>query len=205
MAKGNSAEEIQAKSDFQKRKRQEAVKNAIWCSSLPPINVDDPEQVKERIALYFEHCAEAGFIIGQEGLCNALKITTSTFRTWLNGSARKGQEHQKICMQAEQVIKAYMEDGILSGDIPPVPSIFIMSNLHGYAQKTEVKVDAPNTFIDTATPEQLEKRYSKNGTIIDAVFEEKKQKAIPQKTSTSTINKSIKAQTELNKETVKEF
>lgn len=192
------------KAEFQKRKRKEAVKNAIWCSSLPPINADDADQIRERIALYFEHCAEHGYIIGLEGLCNALKITTNTFRTWLNGSARKGQEHQKICMQAEQVIKAYMEDGLLSGDIPPVPSIFVMSNLHGYAQKTEVKVESAESFIDTATPEQLEKRYSKQGTIIDAVFEEKPQKALPQKANTKTIKQNLEKQKELDKESVTE-
>ncbi len=178
MGKAPTTEELEKKHEFTKRKRQEAVKTALWCSRLPPINTDDPEQVQERINCYFNYCAENGYVIGVEGLCNSLGITTGTFRTWLNGTARKGQEHQKICVNAEQVIRQYMEDGILAGEIPPVPSIFIMSNNHGYVQQQKVVTENIQSFIDTATPEQLEKRYSNQGTIIDATFEEKPQKQL---------------------------
>lgn len=192
MGKKPTTEELEKKHEFTKRKRQEAVKTALWCGRLPPINTDDPDQVQERINCYFNYCAENGFVIGIEGLCNALGITTATFKTWLNGSARKGQEHQKICINAEQIIKQYLEDGVLSGDIPPVPSIFIMSNNHGYVQQQKVVTENIQNFIDTATPEQLEKRYSNQGTIIDATFEEKATKRIPEKAeSVKQINKTL--------------
>lgn len=174
-----SAEELEKKQEFQKKKRQSAIQTALWCNRLPPINLDDPEQLQKRIDLYFNYCAENGYVIGIEGLCNSLGVTTGTFKSWLNGSARKGQEHQKICINAEQVIKAYMEDGILSGDIPPIPSIFIMSNNHGYVQqKSQIYQETVTNFIDTATPEQLEKRYSSMGTVIDADYTERSAKQL---------------------------
>lgn len=168
----NKAEEFKQIEDYKAEKRKAQVKQATWAMRLPPINNNDPEQIKERIYLYFEYCAEEGLIIGLEGLCNALKINRTTFRSWLNGTARLGQEHQKICQEADQVIKAYLENATLAGDIQAVPSIFFMSNQHGYEQKSTVKQEQIASVLETATPEQLEKRYS-SGSIIDVAFEEK--------------------------------
>lgn len=183
--------------DYKKQKRADAIKIATWSMMLPPINNDDAEQVKDRIMLYFNYCAENSYIIGLEGLCNALKITTSTFRSWLDGSARKGQDHQKLCQEAEQVIKAYMEGEMLTGDIQPVTGIFIMSNLHGYVQKSTVQTEVKSSIIDTATPEQLAKRYAE-GSIIDVAFEESKPRK--QLAESSNVQKAENLQIQAEKE-----
>ncbi len=168
-SKNEKSEELKA----QKERRKELLKQSVWAMTLPPINANDPDQVKQRIARYFQHCVDEGAIVGIEGLCNALKINRATFNSWLNGTARLGQEHQKICQEADQVIKSFMENATLSGDVGAIPSIFFLSNQHGYEQKTTVKAEQAQSVLETSTPEQLEKRYS-TGSIIDVSFEEKK-------------------------------
>ena len=160
--------------EAKKVKRQETLKMSLWAASLPPFNHDDPEQLKARIWVYFEKCAEQSCTPGKEGLCNALHITRQTFQTWLNGTARKGQEHQKICQDAEQVLKSYIETAILDGDVEQVPGIFIMSNQYDYVQKQVVSQQQQVSIIDSATPEQLEHRYGE-GMIIDAIYSEREE------------------------------
>ncbi len=197
MARGssNKAGDEKALEEAKKQKRKDQVMQATWAMRLPPINNNDPEQVRQRVYLYFDYCAENGLILGLEGLCNALKINRTTFRSWMNGTARLGQEHMKICQEADQVIKAYMENATLAGDIAAIPSIFFLSNQHGYEQKSTVKQEQVESILDTATPEQLEKRYS-SGSIIDVAFEEKK----PQKVIAESNNHRIVGSIESFKE-----
>lgn len=177
--------------EYQKQKKKDSIRIATWSLSLPPINSDDPEQVKDRMLLYFDFCEQNSYVIGLEGLCNALKISTTTFKAWLNGSARKGQEHQRLCQEAEQVIKAYMEGELLAGEVNPVSAIFLMSNLHGYVQKTTVATETAPSVIDTATPEQLAKRYAE-GSIIDVVYEEvKPKKEIAAESSSQKVEQKV--------------
>lgn len=172
VARKNSENQKAQNEEIKKSKRKEAMKMLMWCATLPPFNHDDPEQVKARVALYFDKCMNDGFTPGKEGLCNALHITRQTFQTWLNGTARKGQEHQKICQDAEQVLKSYIEMAMLDGDINPVPGIFIMSNQYDYVQKQVVAQQQTVSILDSATPEQLEHRYGE-GMIIDAIYSER--------------------------------
>ena len=171
----DSSKSAKEKDDLKKQKAKERLKQLMWAAKLPPINNNDPEQVRARIMLYFEYCEKNGCVVGKEGLCNALKINLATFKSWLDGSARNGQEHQRICQEADQMLKAYMESAMLSGDMNPIPGIFFMSNQHGYQQKTTITQETQQSIIDTATPEQLEARYS-SGSIIDVAFEEVKPK-----------------------------
>lgn len=166
-----SSKEKKEKNQLKADKRKRMLKLAVWCATLPPYNHDDPAQVRARIGLYFDKCIETGSTIGKEGLCNALGITRSTFQSWLNGTARKGQDHQKICQDAEQVLKAYTENAMLDGDINPVPGIFFMSNQYDYVQKQVIQSNESQSILDTATPEQLEHRYG-DGMIIDAIYSE---------------------------------
>lgn len=173
-----SAEDKEQKQELKRKQLQDLGAQVAWATYLPPINKSDPLQVKTRIKQYFDKCVEEGWIVGQEGMCSALGIDRQTFNRWLNGTARMGQEHQLICKQAEQFLVSYMEAGIMNGTLPPIPSIFMMSNQHGYVQKQTVVQEQAGTFIDTATPEQLEARYG-SGSIIDAVIEEKEVEKLP--------------------------
>lgn len=164
-----NAEEIAERREVQKQIRQDAARIVIECASLPPINLDDAEQIQKRIAWYFNKCLEEGYVLSIEGMCNALHVTKKTFMSWLDGTSRKGTEHMKIAQLAFQTLTAYMEGGLLSGDIPAVPAIFVMSNNYGYVQKQTISAEISESVLDTATPEQLEKRYQ---NAIDVVAEE---------------------------------
>lgn len=195
-----SAKEKGKVEETKKQKRRELLKLATWSATLPPINNDDPRQIKARAGVYFDYCMKEGMTPGMEGLCNALGISRSTFRTWLNGSARKGQEHQKICQDIEQMLKAYMEGAMLDGDINPVPGIFFMSNQYDYVQKQVVSNTDNRSVLDTATPEQLQHRYGE-GMIIDAIFSEspqKEPKKLPAKEPVKAQKKQQNAKTKKN-------
>lgn len=163
-------EQIEEKKELKKSSNQAKMKVLMELRLLPPINTDDGIQLTKRINKYFEICIENGCIPALEGLCAALKISRSTWNDWRSGRYRLGQEHQKIVLDAEQILKAYMEQGILDGDIQSIPAIFMMSNQYDYVQKQVVQQETNVSFLDTATPEQLENRYSTQN-VIDLIEE----------------------------------
>lgn len=156
----------------EQRKEQTKSKLAVLMdmNKLPPIDTNDTKQLQQRIDKYFMSCIEHGCIPGLEGLCNAIGISRATWNNWRSGGRRFGQEHQSIVMKAEQILKAYMEQSILDGEIQSIPAIFMMSNQYDYVQKQVVQQDTNVSFLDTATPEQLESRYSSNN-VIDMIEE----------------------------------
>lgn len=168
-----NSKQLAEKKEVEKQQHKETLELILWFAKLPPLNYNNLVQVRNRITEYFEQCASVGAVPGLEGLCNALHVSRKTFNSWADGTARKGTEMQKLCQDAKQILKAYAENGMLTGDINPVPGIFMMTNQYeDYVQKQVVQSDTSISILDTATPEQLAERYG-SGSIVDVAYTEK--------------------------------
>lgn len=168
-----NSKQLAEKKEVEKQQHKETLELILWFAKLPPLNYNNLVQVRNRITEYFEQCANVGAVPGLEGLCNALHVSRKTFNSWADGTARKGTEMQKLCQDAKQILKAYAENGMLTGDINPVPGIFMMTNQYeDYVQKQVVQSDTSISILDTATPEQLAERYG-SGSIVDVAYTEK--------------------------------
>lgn len=148
------------------------IDNAMWAAELPKIDLHDPDAVWRRMKLYFDHCKENGVKPGVEGMCNALGTTRGIFFSWIKGNYNKS--NQQVATKAKQILADMMEQYMQNGDVNPVVGIFLMSNNYGYVQRTIVSTEPAPTQLDTATPEELEKRY--NIDIIDAEVEPSKKR-----------------------------
>ena len=108
----------------------------------PDVNVREPEQVKERMALAFG-------------------VDRKTIWAWANGVDSKTlpAESRNLIKKAYQLLNAQMESYMQNGKINPVAGIFLMKNNMGYADKQEV-VLTPNQQLGEQVPaEDLEKKY----------------------------------------------
>ena len=118
---------------------------ASW--DLPPIDISDPEQVKERIGMYFRHCAENDRKPQVVGMCNWLGISRMALNEWMRGENRKAT-HQSIIRQAISFIEEMWADYMQNGKMNPACGIFIAKNWYGYKDVADVVVTPQNPMQD---------------------------------------------------------
>ena len=135
---------------------------AAW--DLPPIDISDPEQVKERIGMYFQHCADNDRKPQIVGMCNWLGISRQTLNEWQNGVVRKST-HGDIIRKAVSFIEEMWADYMQSGKINPATGIFLAKNWYGYKDVADVVV-TPNNPMQDLDAETARKR------LVDAIPDE---------------------------------
>ena len=132
---------------------------ASW--DLPPIDISDPEQVKNRIGMYFQHCADNDRKPQIVGMCNWLGISRDTLNTWKNGEYRAGTHSdtiKKACAFIEEMWADYMQNGKLN----PASGIFLAKTWFGYKDVADVVV-TPSNPMQGMDPEAARKR------LVDAI------------------------------------
>ncbi len=87
------------------------------------------EELKERIAEYFNFCAASDFKPGIESLSLSLGIDRTTFWRWCNQELGVSESWSDTCKQARQAIVAFVEACANSGHLSPPIAIFSLKNL----------------------------------------------------------------------------
>ena len=122
--------------------------HALVIARMPLIDLNDPQQVKERCDWYFEHCFQNDMKPTVSGLCSAFKISRTALLEWRRGTYRK-DTHQAIILEAYALMENLWEDYMQNGKINPVSGIFLGKNNYGYSDKQEY-VLTPNTGMPEA-------------------------------------------------------
>lgn len=131
----------------------------MW--NWPQVDMKKPENVLERVTLYFQTCADDDMKPSVAGLALAFGIDRRTLWKWINGiqSDFVASESRVALKKAYIILNAQMENYMQNGKINPVAGIFLMKNNMGYQDKQEVVV-TPNQQLGEQIPaETLEKKY----------------------------------------------
>ena len=132
--------------------------HALTINRMPLVNLDDPEEVRERCNWYFDFCFANDVKPTVSGLCNAFKISRQALLQWKNGTFRK-DTHQAIILEAYAIMEELWEHYMQNGKINPVSAIFLAKNNFGYADKQEY-VLTPNQQQETIDPATIEAKYA---------------------------------------------
>lgn len=132
--------------------------HALTIMRMPLIDLNNPEEVRERCEWYFNHCFNNDMKPTVSGLCNAFKISRTTLLEWKRGTYRAGT-HQAIILEAYALLENMWEDYMQNGKINPVSGIFLGKNNYGYADKQEY-VLTPNQQQETIDPKLIEEKYA---------------------------------------------
>jgi len=144
-----------------KKDNSRFIRNALVSWFMPPIDISDPEQVKQRIGEYFQHCMDNDRKPQIVGMCNWLGITRDTLNDWRNGKYR-AETHIDIIKKATSMIEEMWADYMQSGKLNPATGIFLAKNWYGYKDVADVVVTPSNPLQDMA-PDDAKKR------LIDAI------------------------------------
>lgn len=128
---------------------------ASW--DLPPVDISDPEQVKERILMYFKHCAENDRKPQIIGMANWLGIHRATLNEWKKGNLRSDTHHDLI-QKAVSLLEEQWVDYMQSGKVNPAAGIFLAKNWYGYKDTQDVVV-TPSAPYEEGNPEDVAKKY----------------------------------------------
>lgn len=124
----------------------------------PKIDLNDRQQVIERIAWYFQMCQKYVVKPGTAGVCASLGISRTT---WFNWGISLHREYADIVEKTRNVLETFMENYMQQGRINPVSGIFLMKNNFGYADKNELVVTPnQNPLGEGKTAEELAKKYA---------------------------------------------
>ena len=114
-------------------------------AGMEPINIKDPEQVRQRIGEYFDLCLKEGFRPTLGALRLSLGIGSTSFDALIHD--RYTNPHRKkpgmaipdectnLIKQARAVLEACWEDDMLNDAIPAGIGIFMGKNQYGYTDE----------------------------------------------------------------------
>lgn len=113
-------------------------------SALPAINVNDPEQMQQRITEYFRICSEDDIKPSVSSLGLAFGISRATMFNWLTGKTQtlSNKESFDTFKKAYDQINSYYEHMLNNGKINPVSGIFLLKNNYGYQDTTQHIIQA---------------------------------------------------------------
>lgn len=163
---------VQAEPGDNRKYLQHNLKMWDW----PSVDMAKPEDVRDRITLYFQTCADDDMKPSVAGLALGFGIDRRTLWKWINGvqSDFVAAESRVTLKKAYQILTAQMENYMQNGKINPVAGIFLMKNNMDYQDKQEVVLTPNQPLGDQASEKELEKKYIEDviGVSADGVVED---------------------------------
>lgn len=138
---------------------------------LPPIDICNAEQVERRIADYFDFCEANNRKPRMVGMANWLGVNKKTLDSWKKGILDKG-EVGKVVEKAMLTMEEFMLDDMQNVKGNPANLIFLMKNLFGYKDQTDIVVAPTSRDESEMSKEDLEKWFLEDGKSIEQTFPE---------------------------------
>lgn len=130
---------------------------ALVSWDLPPIDISDAEQVKQRIADYFQFCIENDRKPNMIGMANWLGVDRATVNSWKTGEYRSSS-HLPVIKKAVDILEELWVDYMQNGKVNPASGIFLGKNMFGYKDVQDVTLTPGSPLGNQPTPEELQKR-----------------------------------------------
>lgn len=130
----------------------------MW--DLPPIDIADPESVRERGDRYIKYCMENNLRPGVAGLCLALGINRRTFSGWASG-AHRSQTHTQIAQRFKIYLESLLVSDMMEGRISHTVGIFFLKAHYGYKDRFDLELSHGQPGTDASlSPEELAEKYA---------------------------------------------
>lgn len=126
---------------------------------LPPIDISDPEQVRQRISDYLDFCEINDKKPSVIAMANWIGVSRETLNTWKRGEYRS-DTHSDTIKKAMLMMEEIWYDMMQNGKINPASGIFLAKNIFGYKDVADVVVTPNNPMqgldADTARKRLME-------------------------------------------------
>ena len=123
---------------------------------LPPIDISDAEQVKQRISDYLDFCELNDKKPSVIAMANWIGVSRDTLNSWKRGECR-GDTHSDVIKKALLLMEEIWYDLMQNGKINPGSGIFLGKNIFGYKDVADVVV-TPNNPLQNLDADEARKR-----------------------------------------------
>lgn len=124
---------------------------------LQPIDISDPEQVRQRISEYLDFCEFNDKKPSPIALASWLGVSRETLNTWKRGEFRS-DTHSDMIKKAYMLMEEVWYDLMQNGKVNPGSGIFLGKNMFGYKDVADVVV-TPNNPYQATSDEELKGKY----------------------------------------------
>lgn len=118
-------------------------------------------EVETRISQYFQLCRETSIRPGIESLAAALHVDRTTIWRWSQGQGCS-RRRQDAINGARAMIAAFLEQVTMSGQINPIPALFLLKNWCAYRDVQTIEDARTNAPRPNLTPEEIQKRIEED-------------------------------------------
>jgi hypothetical protein len=132
---------------------------------LPPVDLDDPDAVRQRINEYFDFCIANDRKPTMVGMANWLRVSRQTLNNWKLGVYREST-NKPIVEEYIMLLEELWQDYMMNGKVNPASGIFLGKNMFGYKDVQDVVVTPQNPLGEEANEDELRKRIE-SSVVID--------------------------------------
>lgn len=139
-------------------------KNFLADLSRPPVNLHDPEEVKQAIVNYLLDCEQSGKRPGNMGLYRALDMSRQDVNDVLRGKnkSKASLECIDIIKKALAMLSEYREQLGAQGKLNPVTLLFWQKNYDSLTDVQHVELAAKSVMDPQLSPDEIQKQIEKD-------------------------------------------
>lgn len=125
---------------------------------LPPIDIKDPAQIRQRVNDYFDFCEENDRKASLVGVANWIGVSRDTLASWKRGDYGSA-EHQKIMQHVSNMLEEVWVDFMMNGKVNPASGIFIGKNHYQYRDVQDIVVAQTDPLGEKVDKAALADKY----------------------------------------------
>lgn len=136
------------------------ITDAMNLSSFGPIDVNNPEQVEERMRMFLTYCVQHDMKPTVESMALAFNTNRTQLWRWVNGvECNVIEASRNAIKKGYSIMNQLLAQTMADGKMNPVAAIFLLKNNHSYRDQTEVVV-TPNNPLQDMDADQARKRIA---------------------------------------------
>lgn len=134
---------------------------------LPPININNPHEVEQRIAEYFDFCEMNDKPPQMMGIANWLGVSYGTVQSWKNGNYA---EMTPIIQRAMAVVEESLVEQVQTDPKVMVGGMFILKTQFHYKEQNDVNLTFGKQNDAEMSADEIAKRYLGDGKTVETSF-----------------------------------
>lgn len=152
--------DLQSRIGDEEDKKVIGMKASRYFGELPPVDMNNPIEVQQRLDFFFDACIEARISPTIEWIAVSLGIEWPSLKQIINGDRRDGSLQQRAILKLILQMQGMWAFNGLYGQENPAEWIFRAKNYFGMRDSVEVAVAAPAQPLgDAQSAEQLAQKY----------------------------------------------
>ena len=144
-------------------KNRELSEHGLAIMSWDTIDVNDPQQLRDRINLYFGFCVDHNAKPSVAGLALAINLSKETIFRMVRGDITTDRKYSadtvNLIRRVYMLFDSLWMDYMQNGQINPASGIFLGKNLFGYRDVVDYTL-TPGTSASAPDPAELNAKYA---------------------------------------------